>query len=70
MMDCTEWLEPDSVISCDASLVHSDFPDFINVQSFHINELELLTVWRSFLRGKKIVVNCKKSTSFTVINSG
>ena len=87
MMDFNDWSEPDSVISCDASLVgcggwfagyyfHSDFPDFIKIQSLHINELELLTivvalkVWRSFLRGKKMIVNCDNSTSCKVINSG
>lgn len=68
LQGCGAWLE--------GKYFHCKFPDFTHRLNLHINALELLTVvvsvklWGTFLRNKKIVINCDNSVSCQVLNSG
>ena len=87
MMPLADWSEPDGVVACDACLLgcggwsdghyfHSAFPPFIQVQSLHINALEMLTLvvalklWGSGWKGKRIKLFCDNFTSVIVLNTG
>lgn len=81
------WESPDITFATDACLVgcggwcghkyfHSTFPDFVQNQSLHISELELLAVivgvklWSKNCKGKRISVFCDNEHSVLAINKG
>ena len=84
MMLMDMWSVPDSVISCDASLVgcgdgrffHAKFPAFIQEMQLSIYSLELLTIvetiklWSSLLMNQKVVIYCDNMSSVIVVNAG